>query len=209
MIKIAIVGASGHGKVVADLAELQGFDVVFFDDAYPKKKNIEHWPVIGDFKDLLKASDEFKNAIVAIGNNDTRTKLSKSLVVNGFFLPILIHPKSCISKYAQIGEGSVIFANAVINAFAKIGSYNIINSCAIVEHDCTLGEGVHLSPNVALAGGSIIHNNAWLGIGTVTRQSVEVGNNSIIGANSTIIKNIPADVTAFGSPAVIKDLHKC
>jgi len=209
LIKIAIFGASGHGKVVADLAELQGFEVVFFDDNYPQKRNVEHWPVIGDFRDLLKASNEFKNAIVAIGNNVTRTKLCKSLVENGFCLPVLIHPRSCISKYAQIGEGSVIFANAVINAFAKIGNYNIINSCAIVEHDCALDEGVHLSPNVALAGGSIIHKNAWLGIGAVTRQLVEVGNNSIIGANSTVIQNIPADVTAFGSPAVIKDLHKC
>jgi sugar O-acyltransferase (sialic acid O-acetyltransferase NeuD family) len=207
--KIAIVGASGHGKVVADLAGLCGFDVAFFDDAYPKNKNIEHWPIIGDFNDLLKASGEFKYAIVAIGNNNTRTRLSKRLIDCGLCLPVLIHPKSCVSQYAKIGEGSVVFANAVINAFARIGSYSIINSSAIVEHDCTLGEGVHLSPNVALAGGTIIHSNAWLGIGTVTRQLIEIGRSSVIGANSTVIKNIPADVTAFGSPAVIKDSFKC
>jgi len=203
--KIAIVGASGHGKVVADLAELCGFEVVFFDDAYPEKKSIEHWPVIGDFKDLLEANDVLKNAIVAVGNNNIRTKLSKHLIERGFHLPVLIHPKATISKYAKIDLGSVVFANAVINAFAKIGRYSIINSSATVEHDCILGEGVHLSPNAALAGGTILHRNAWLGIGTVTRQLVEVGSNSIIGANSTVIKNIPADVTAFGSPAEIKD----
>jgi len=202
--EIAIVGASGHGKVVADLAELCGYRVVFFDDAYPEKKNIGNWSVIGDFKDLLKRNDEFNNAIVAIGDNNIRTRLSKCLINNGFLLPVLIHHKATISKYAQVDVGSVVFANVVINAFATIGRFNIINSGAIVEHDSTLCEGVHLSPNVALAGGTTIHSYAWLGIGTVTRQLVEIGKNSIIGANSTVIKNIPADVTAFGSPAAIK-----
>jgi sugar O-acyltransferase (sialic acid O-acetyltransferase NeuD family) len=203
--KIAIVGASGHGKVFAELAELCGFEVVFLDDADPEKKNIEHWPVIDDFKDLFKTHNVLKNAIVAVGNNNIRTKISKHLIEIGFHLPVLVHPKASISKYAQFDPGFVAFANTVINAFAKIGRYSIINSSAIVEHDCTLGEGVHLSPNAALDGGTIIHSNAWLGVGTVTRQLVEVGNNSIIGANSTVIKNIPADFTAFGSPAEIKD----
>ena len=137
MKKIAIVGASGHGKVVADLAELCGFEVAFFDDAYPEKKSIEHWPVLGDFKDLLKTNDVLKNAIVAVGNNNIRTKLSKHLIENGFHLPVLIHPKATISKYAKIDLGSVVFANAVINAFAKIGRYSIINSSATVEHEAT------------------------------------------------------------------------
>lgn len=202
---LAILGASGHGKVVADLAELCGFDVVFFDDAYPEKNRIEHYNVEGDFADLLIAKTKYKKAIVAIGNNEIRMSLSKQLSRAGFVLPILIHPTSVISKYAKIASGSVVFANSVINAFAKIGENCIINTGAIVEHDCDLGDSIHLSPNVALGGGTTVGDYSWIGIGAVTCQLIQIGKNSIIGANSTVIHNIPDNVTAIGSPAVVKD----
>jgi len=203
MKQLAIVGASGHGKVVAELAELCGFEVVFYDDAYPQKKKLEHWPVTGSFSDLLKSKDQCQGAIVAIGDNKTRLDLSEKLMALGFNLSALIHPRAVISQYAAIGEGTVIFANVVVNAFAKIGRYCIINTAAVVEHDCKIGDAVHLSPNVALAGGATINHLSWLGIGSVTKQLVEVGSNVLIGANSTVIKNIPSNVTAFGSPAEV------
>ena len=202
--KLAIVGASGHGKVVADLAELCGYDVVFFDDAYPEKQKIEHYNIEGSFTDLLKSQHKYSKAIVAIGNNKIRLNLSKQLSHNGFALPSLIHPASIVSKYAKVADGSVVFAGSVINAFAQVGENCIINTGAVVEHDCVLGNAVHLSPNVALAGATIIGDSAWIGIGAVTCQLIEIGKNSIVGANSTVINNIPADVTAFGSPAVVK-----
>ena len=203
MKKIAIVGASGHGKVVADLAELCGFEVTFFDDAYPQRQNVTHWTVAGSFADLLNQQQKYSCAIVAIGNNPIRMKLSKQLSEKGFTLPTLVHPKAVISQYASINNGSVVFAYVVVNAFAQIGSNCIINTAAVVEHDCVLGDGVHLSPNVALAGGTVVGDYCWLGIGTVTLQLARVGNNSIVGANSTVIKDIPADVTAIGSPAKV------
>lgn len=206
MEKIAIVGASGHGKVVADLAEICGFDVVFFDDAFSTKTKLEGWEINGSFADLLNQSDKYTNAIVAIGDNEIRARLSNILVSNDFILPALIHPNAVISKYADIASGTVVFANAVINTFAKIGENCIINTGTIVEHDCILGNAVHLSPRVALGGGTVIDSLSWIGIGSVTRQLVHIGSNSIIGANSTVLYNIPKNVTAFGSPAVVKEL---
>ena len=204
MPKIAIFGASGHGKVVAELAEECGFEVTFYDDAYPQKKMVEHWHIKGDFKDLVLVKSNYNCAIVAIGNNKVREKLSQSLLEEGIKLATLIHPKSVVSKYAKISSGTVVFANAAINAFAKIGPYCIINTGAIVEHDCIIGRSVHLSPNVALGGGTIINDLAWLGIGVVTCHLIDVGKNSIVGANSAVIKNIPQDAIAVGSPSVIK-----
>ena len=204
MTKLAVMGSSGHGKVVADLAELCGYEVVFFDDAYPEKQKIEHYNIEGTFSDLLKSQHIYPKAIIAIGNNKIRKGLSQVLIHNSFILPSLIHPSSVVSNYAKIESGSVIFAGSVINAFAQVGNNCIINTGAIVEHDCVLGNGAHLSPNVALGGGSILGDCAWLGIGTVTCQLIQIGENSIIGANSTVINNIPADVTAFGTPAVVK-----
>jgi sugar O-acyltransferase (sialic acid O-acetyltransferase NeuD family) len=201
---IAIVGASGHGKVVADLAELIGYEVTFFDDAYPKIRSNEHWPVEGTFDRLLECHNLYDFAIVAVGNNQVRDGLCGRLRNKDFRIPTLIHPSSVISKYATIGYGSVIFANTVINAFAQIGRNCIINTGSIVEHDCVIGYAAHLSPNVALAGATKVGDLSWLGIGTVTKQLIEIGNNVTVGANSTVIENIPADVIAVGTPAVIK-----
>lgn len=206
MKKIAIIGASGHGKVVADLAEIIGYTVGFFDDAFPQLQQIEHWPVRGTFTDLLTQQDCYQYAIVAIGHNETRAKLSEQLTELHFSLPTLIHPTAVVSQYASINSGNVIFANAVINAFAQIGKNCIINTGAVVEHDCKIADGVHLSPNVALAGCAIIGAYTWLGIGSVTKQGVEIGSHSIIGANSTVLTNIPSNVTAVGSPAVVKNI---
>ena len=202
MKKIAIVGASGHGKVVAELAEESGYQVVFFDDAYPDKQKIEHWQIIGNFTELLNLKEDYKHAIVAIGNNQIRFNLSDELFNSGFNLPVLIHPSAVVSRYAQIDDGTVVFANAVINAFSKISRHCIINTSAIIEHDCMLGDAVHLSPNVALAGGTQIDKLSWLGVGSVTKQLVKIGSNVIVGANATVVKDIPADVTVVGTPAV-------
>jgi sugar O-acyltransferase (sialic acid O-acetyltransferase NeuD family) len=204
MNTIAIVGASGHGKVVADLAELIGYKVIFFDDAYPKIKLNEHWPIAGTFDCLLECHNLYDFAIVAVGNNQVRDGLCSRLRNKGFRIPTLIHPSSVISQYATIDYGSVIFANAVINAFAQIGRNCIINTGSIVEHDCVIGNATHLSPNVALAGATRVGDLSWIGIGTVTKQLVEIGNNVIVGANATVIENIPSDVIAVGTPAVIK-----
>ena len=204
---IAIIGASGHGKVVAEIAELCGYEVTFFDDAYPSIKFNEHWEVAGTINDLLSKKAQYKDAVIAVGNNKVRTNLFNLLSNESFEFPVLCHPKAIVSKYANINSGTVILAGAVINAFTKIGFNSIVNTGAIVEHDCIIGNGVHLSPNVSLAGGAKVGDSTWLGIGSVTKQLVEIGANSLVGANSTVIRNIPSNVTAFGSPAVITKYH--
>ena len=203
MKRLAILGASGHGKVVDDLAELLGYKVTFFDDCYPNTQLTEHWPIAGDLDDLLAKSNIYDYAVVAIGNNRVRNTIYIRLINKGFKMPTLIHPSSVISKYAKISDGSVIFANAVINAFSQVGRNCIINTGAIIEHDCILGEAVHISPNVALSGGTKLGDLSWLGLGTVTKQLIEIGASTIIGANSTVIRNIPSNVMAVGTPAVI------
>ena len=206
--QLAIVGASGHGKVIADIAELLGFTVKFYDDAYPSKTHIEHWPIYGTCADLIALKNQSptcsNDVVVAIGNNEIRQQKIKLLQQNNFNLITLIHPTAVISKYAAIAQGTVVFAGVVINAFAKVGAGCIINTGAVVEHDCIIDDFAHICPNVALAGGVIVGSKSWVGIGSQVKQLVSIGNNCLIGAGSTVIKNIPDNVTAFGSPAVAK-----
>lgn len=203
--ELAIVGASGHGKVIADIAELLGFTVKFYDDAYISKTHIEHWSIHGTCADLIALNTTNAtpiDVVVAIGNNEIRQQKIKLLQQNNFNLITLIHPSAVISQYAAIAAGTVVFASAVINAFAKVGVGCIINTAAVVEHDCCIGDFTHICPNVALAGGVVVGTQSWVGIGSQVKQLVSIGDKCLIGAGSTVIKNIPDNVTAFGSPAV-------
>ncbi|HCP99129.1 MAG TPA: acetyltransferase [Pseudoalteromonas sp.] len=204
--QLAIVGASGHGKVIADIAEQLGFTVKFYDDAFPSKTHIEHWTIHGTCADLIALKNQSptssNDVVVAIGNNEIRQQKIQLLQKNSFNLITLIHPTAVISKYAVIAAGTVVFAGAIINAFAKVGEGCIINTSAVVEHDCTIGDFTHICPNVALAGGVIVGSKSWVGIGSQMRQLITIGDNCLIGAGSTVVKNIPDNVTAFGSPAV-------
>ncbi|ATC85304.1 acetyltransferase [Pseudoalteromonas arctica] len=208
---LAIVGASGHGKVIGDIAEQLGYTVIFFDDAYPSKKNIEHWTIHGTCADLIapnNANTTFGNdVVVAIGNNEIRQEKILLLQQHSFNLITLIHPTAVISPYAAIAQGTVVFAGAVINAFAKVGVGCIINTAAVVEHDCTIDNFTHICPNVALAGGVSVGTKSWVGIGSQVKQLITIGSNCIVGAGSTVVKNTPDNVTAFGSPAVVIKSH--
>jgi len=209
--ELAIVGASGHGKVIGDIAEQLGFIVNFYDDAYPSKTHIEHWAIHGTCADLIALNNTnsmlCSDVVVAIGNNQIRQQKIQLLQQNNFNLITLIHPNAVISPYAAIAVGTVVFAGAVINAFAKVGAGCIINTGAVVEHDSVIGDFTHICPNVALAGGVTVGSKSWIGIGSQVKQLVTIGDSCLIGAGSTVVKNIPDNVTAFGSPAVVIKSH--
>ncbi|UOE80909.1 acetyltransferase [Vibrio splendidus] len=202
MKSCAILGASGHGKVIAEIAELNGYhNIVFFDDRWPSLKSIEHWLVSGDTSTLLSNVEEYDLTVVAIGHNATRCSKQRELSSAGANFDVLAHPGAVISKYANIGIGSVVMANAVVNPFSYIGESCIINSGSTVDHDCKLAEGVHISPGVNLAGGVEVGKNTWIGIGSQVKQLVVIGFDSVVGAGSTVINNVPNCKTVVGSPA--------
>jgi sugar O-acyltransferase (sialic acid O-acetyltransferase NeuD family) len=203
--RLAILGAGGHGKVVADAALLIGdwSEIVFFDDAYPKKNNNGRWRITGTSADLLDNCNEFSGVIVTIGNNKLRLNKTIELLEANANIVSIIHPSAAISPFASVGPGSVVFAGAVINVDAQVGQACIINTNSVIEHDCQLSDGVHLSPNAALAGETIVGQCSWVGIGAVTKQQITIGSGAIVGANAVVIKPVPNGVTVVGNPATI------
>lgn len=202
MKRLAIVGASGHGKVVADCAEVCGWnEVIFFDDAWPARIALAHWSVEGTTEALLSRLDEFQGVVVAIGNNAIRRDKCLLLQQAGADLVTLVHPAATISRYAQVGNGTVVFAGAVVNMGAKLGTGCIVNTGACIDHDCLLGDYVHVSPNAALAGGVTVDDLSWIGIGAVARPLVCIGREVLVGAGAAVVSDIPDNATVVGVPA--------
>jgi len=199
MKSIAIYGASGHGKVVAEIAKLHGYNnIIYIDDGAN-----EHIP----FEDFLQKSLNIPVAF-GIGDNQIRAKMYQKCIKNKLIIKTLIHPSASISEYVQIAEGTVVMANVVINVDSIIGKCCIINSSSIVEHDNTIGDFVHLSPHVACAGNIKIQNYTHIGIGTCIIQGITIGSNSIIGAGSVVIKDIKSKILAYGNPCkAIKEIR--
>ncbi len=202
MKRLAILGASGHGKVVADCAESCGWESIsFFDDVWPDKDHNGIWPIIGDTDALLERLGEFDGVFVAIGNNRVRETRQQLLLDKGAQLPVLIHPSATVSRYTALGAGSVVFANAVINAECRIGTGAIVNTAATIDHDCLLGNSVHVSPGAHLAGGVRVGDRSWLGIGSSAIQLVLIGNDVTVGAGAAVVSNIPDHSVVTGVPA--------
>ncbi|WP_322522350.1 acetyltransferase [Guyparkeria halophila] len=201
-MRLAILGASGHGKVVADTARAAGWsDVTFFDDAWVGKRFVTHHPIVGDAAALFRSVAEFDGVIVAIGNNRVRLDKTRALFDAGAKLVSVVHPASVVSELSAIQEGSVVMAGAVVQADARLGIACIVNTNASVDHDCELADGVHICPGVAISGDVVGGECAWFGVGASVRQGLRIGADAVIGAGAAVVKDVEAGTTVVGVPA--------
>lgn len=206
-MRLAIFGASGHGKVVADAAEAAGWqEVVFFDDAWPGFQENGPWLVKGDTNALIDSLGEYDGVVVAIGNNAIRANKQVQLVNAGAPVVTIIHPDATVSRHAQVGSGSVVFAQAVVNACATVGAGVIINTGSVVEHDCLVGDFSHISPNAVLAGGVRLQDQCWVGAGASVRQLLEVGKAAVVGMGAVVTKDVSTGSVVAGNPALVLKL---
>ena len=194
--RVVIIGAGGHGKVVADIVIKSGDKLLGYldDSAFGE---ICGFPVLGKVNDCERFSDaEF---IIAIGNSTIREKLADSLCVKWY---TAIHPSAVISSLGvEISEGSVIMANAVINSCARVGRHCIINTSAVIEHDNVIGDFAHISVGAKLGGTVNVGKRSWIGIGATVKNNTNICDNCLIGAGTVVINDIRESGTYVGVPA--------
>lgn len=201
MKRLAILGASGHGIVVADIAQLGGWSVTFFDDTKQPGSKVGEWDVHGVTNCLLENLGDYNGVIVGIGDNNIRLNKSRQIAEAGGRLVSIIHPQSCVSRYADIGVGTVIMAGAVINAYSTVGVSVIVNTGATIDHDCDIAAGVHVSPGVNVAGGVKVGEASWVGIGSCVKELINIGSDVVVGAGSVVVSDIQSSSTVVGVPA--------
>ena len=198
--QVIVIGAGGHGKVVADIVLRSGHTLLGFLDDSQAVSPVAGIPMLGTVDCYARYPQA--SFVLAIGSAAARQTLSRKLT--GVNWLTAIHPSAVISPLnVTIGPGSVIGANAVVNPGASIGSHCIINTGAIVEHDNKIGDFCHISVGAKLGGGVCIGDSTWVGIGVTVSNHLCICGNCTIGAGAVVIRNIRESGTYVGIPARI------
>ena len=194
-----VLGGGGHAKVVISTLQASGWDVVgCFDDVASKKGSLLLGvPILGRIQDLSSLPGP---AVIGIGSNMIRRYLNDRFPDADWLSPI--HPTAWVHESVRLGRGTVIFAGAIVQADSIIGVHGILNTGCGVDHDCQLGEFVHVCPGVHLSGGVILEDNVMIGVGGAVTPGCRIGNGAIIGAGATVISDIQPGVKAVGTPAI-------
>ena len=208
--RVLIVGAGGHGRVVADSmqsmrsSEIELQPIGYLDDDESLLGSTPlGLPVLGVIDDVAKV--EHDAVVVAIGNNDLRRRLFADLVERGDHLVSVIHNSATISSEVAMGIGAMVCAGVVVNIGSRIGDNVILNTGCIIEHDCNVGNHAHIAPGVTLGGDVTIGRGTLVGLGATILRGVTVGDDCIIGAGAVVTKNISNTSVVAGIPA--RNMH--
>ncbi|WP_300557211.1 acetyltransferase [Limnohabitans sp. Rim8] len=174
--RLLVVGAGGHGRSVAEAAELSGqFEVVgFLDDALPAGNSVLNVAVLGPMVSMGHHRAAADQTIVAIGNNAIREKLIQQLAATGFALATVVHPRAIVSSSAVLSEGSAVMAGAIVGTEARLGMGSIVNCGAVVDHHAIVEDFAHLGVNASMAGGTVLGRGAWMQAGAALGYGVTV-----------------------------------
>ena len=198
-MKLTILGAGGHAKVVAAAAVASGHELLACVDDDPSKWGTPLLGVMVTGPISRAARSGAGPLVTAIGSNAARRTLVERLDA-AEWIPI-VHPFSWVHASVTIGAGTVVFAAAVVQPDARIGAHAIVNTAASVDHDCVIGDYAHLAPGVHLAGRVRIDTGAFLGVGAAAMPGVTIGEWAVVGAGAVVTRDVPAGATVVGVPA--------
>ena len=195
-MKLLVIGAGGHAKVVIDAARAAGMTVagVVADDG--DRHDLMGVPVSGDAS--VFGADAF---IVAVGDNATRATLFSKYLQAGLMPATVVHPSVTVAEGVTLGEGTFLAAGVVVNADANVGRNVILNTGCTVDHDCGVGDHVHVGPGVNLCGGVRVGEGALVGVGACAVPLCRIGEWSVVGAGSAVTTDVPSAETWGGVPA--------
>ncbi|WP_299667899.1 acetyltransferase [uncultured Ruegeria sp.] len=203
MRRLVILGAGGHGRVVADIAEQLGWgEIVFLDPNWESLQCSGIWPVIeSDRAEVLLNQPDYSEFVVGVGDNSQRAFLQNRLEDLGLPVATLVHPNAVVSRHANIAQGSVISAGAVVNVGSKIERGCIVNTNACVDHDCTIGPFCHVAPGAQLAADVTLRERVFVGLGASVRNGTTILSDAVVGAGAAVVTTVEQKQVVVGTPA--------
>jgi UDP-perosamine 4-acetyltransferase len=213
---IAIIGAGGHGRVVADLLRASiaagaayrfaGFIDTAFESGHRVAEHTKDWTVIGgdaDISDLMvEGLSGFCIGIGLLrGGTSVRERVFHQTCATGLKPFALIHPSAIIAPDVKIGAGTVVMAGSVINTGSRIGRNSIINTGTHIDHDVIIGDHVHIAPGSTLSGDITVSDRAMIGVGSSLIQGITVREGATVGAGSVVVRSVASGALVMGIPA--------
>lgn len=205
-LPVIILGAGGHARVLIDILLKNKATIIGATDVNPKMSGVSQWgvPIIGDdsvLKDYPPGSVQLINALGLAITTQNRRQLFEKYKEIGYSFASVMHPSAIVGREVVLGEGVQIMAGAVIQPGAHIGHNSIVNTKASVDHDCQIGNHVHLAPGVTLSGGVRIGNGTHVGTGATVIQNIEIGSSALVGAGAVIVRMVKDGAKVLGVPA--------
>lgn len=201
-MRVAIIGAGGHGRVVADCAMAQGgLELAGFIDQAMERAGTTQMGVAVHCPPVDAPGIGAQGVLLGVGDNRRRLAILAHSRMANLALPVVVHPRAWISPHAHLGDGTVVMANATVQTNCRIGAAVIINTNASVDHDCELADGVHVSPGAHLAGNVTVGECSHIGLGASIIQGIRIGRDCLIAAGAVVIRDVPDGVRAAGVPA--------
>lgn len=196
---VYLYGASGHAKVVMDIVQKAYYVVPFLIDDNPEVNELAGLKVV-------HSAEGLSPIFVTIGDCQIRKRIVEKLGEREYLT--VIHPATIKAESVKLGYGTVVMAGAILNPFASVGNHCIINTGALIDHDCIIHDFVHIAPHSTLCGEVEIGEGTWVGAGTTIKQGIHIGRNCFIGAGAVVVKDIPDDSLCYGNPARVVREHQ-
>jgi sugar O-acyltransferase (sialic acid O-acetyltransferase NeuD family) len=204
MSVIWILGSGGHAAVVVDLVEALGSHRIGgLSDPDPARwgKEVLGHLVVGPDERVLELADASDRFVAALGAGSLRARVFAAACARIAACDVLVHPRATVARSAALGNGTCVFANAVVNPRGSVGVDCIVNTGAIVEHDCVVGDHAHVAPGSVLAGGAQVGEGSLVGARAVVLPGVTVGRWCTVGAGAVVTRDVPDGATVRGVPA--------
>lgn len=193
-----LYGAGGQAKVIYDLILSNNHLLEYLVDDYPHDHFPHHLKIYKPSRELI----QYKKLIIAIGDNSIREKIFHE-IKNWCEFETIHHSSAYVSRFSEVGQGTVIMPQVCINAEVTIGNHCIINTASTIEHECIIEDFVHISPKASLAGNITLRKGVHVGLGANIIQGVTIGANALIGAGTVVLKDVPANAVVVGNPGRI------
>jgi len=206
--KCVLIGGGGHASVLLDCLDQTGFAVVvglLVPERDRWKSAVRDVPVLGG-DDLLPALRErgithFVVGVGGAGDNGPRRRLFESAVAVGLLPLIVTHPTSVVSPHSLVSPGCQLLPGSIVNAGARLGIHVIVNTGAIVEHDCDVADHAHIATGARLAGSVSVGEGAHIGAGATVIQGRKIGEGATVGAGAVVVRDVPPGSVVVGVPA--------
>lgn len=204
MIRLIVIGAGGHGQVVADAVRAAnrsgaGFHLLGFADDHLRGSEVDGHPVLCRIEETDHI--EHDGFVVAIGDNRRRAETFDRLRSRGQRPATIVHPSAVIAESAIVGAGVVVCAGAVVNPHAEIGDDVILNTGCTVDHHVRIGDHAHIGPGAHLAGNVTIGGGTLIGIAAAVIPGRAIGEWAVVGAGAAVIDDVVSGAVVGGVPA--------